>query len=152
MGKWKLPGAKGEGGYTFLEMILVLAVLSIMTALIVPVGDRWITARTEEDAIQELVASIYELQAYAMANQVFTRLEFRESENLYVLNVPGKYEIRRTKFPDGMNYTSSSNLYTVDFHANGDIRKFGTITIKTSKGLTNIHLQMVRGRMNINER
>ena len=68
-----------ESGFTFLEMILVLAVLSIMTAIILPIGDKWIQAESEDDALQAFVATVYNLQAYSMANYMATGLQFKNS-------------------------------------------------------------------------
>ena len=87
-------GGDGEGtkesGFTFLEMILVLSVVSVVTAIIIPIGDKWIQAESEEDALQAFIASIHNLQAYSMANHVVTRLDFKNSGTEYITSVPGK--------------------------------------------------------------
>ena len=49
-------------------MILVLSVLSIVTAIIFPIGDKWIRTTSEENALQAFIATIHSLQAYSMAN------------------------------------------------------------------------------------
>ena len=69
-----------ESGFTFLEMILVLAVLSIMTAIILPIGDKWIQTASEEDALQVFIATVHNLQAYSMANYVATSWNSRIQE------------------------------------------------------------------------
>ena len=52
-----------------------------MTAIIIPIGDKWIQDESEEDALQAFIASVYNLQAYSMANDVATGMEFRDSGN-----------------------------------------------------------------------
>ena len=67
---------RNEGGFTFLELMMVLSVVAVMTAIILPLGDKWIQTTSERDAIQALIASIQNMQAYSMANHVVTGMEF----------------------------------------------------------------------------
>ena len=144
-----------ESGFTFLELILVLGVLSIMTAIILPIGDRWIQTASEEDALQAFIAAVHNLQAYSMANYVGTSLEFKDSGREYITSYlkkgEGRIEIVRNVFPDGMRLVSTSQLKAVDFHANGDIVRTGTMALLTSSGLIEIRFQFQRGRMIIYE-
>ncbi len=140
-----------ESGFTFLEMLLVLSIVTLVTAIILPMGDKWIRTASEEDGLQAFVAAIHNLQAYSMANHVVTRLDFKNSGTTYITLIPGKSEFTRTVFPKGMRLADSSPMKTVEFHANGDIIKSGTLTLETSSGLTQIRFQFQRGRMIIYE-
>lgn len=144
-----------ESGFTFLEMILILVVLSIVTAIILPIGDKWIQTASEEDALQSFISTVYNLQAYSMANYVGTSLEFKDSGTEYITSYlkkgEGRIEIARNLFPEGMRLLSSSQLKAVEFHANGDIVRSGTIALVTSSGLIEIRFQFQRGRMIIYE-
>lgn len=144
-----------ESGFTFLEMILVLAVLSIMTAIILPIGDKWIQMASEEDALQLFMASVYDIQTYSMANNVATGLEFKDSGTEYITSYlkkgEGRIEITRNVFPDGMQLVMSSHLKTIEFGGNGDILKPGTMAFLTSSGHVEIRFQFQRGRMIIYE-
>lgn len=140
-----------EAGFTFLELLMVVTVIVILTAVILPFGDKWIRTESEKDAIQAFIASIQNIQAYSMANQVVTRMEFQHSGTEYFTSVIGKPEFSRTRFPEGMRLASSSQLKSVEFHANGNIIHSGTLTFLTSTGLTDIRLQFQRGRMIIYE-
>ncbi|WP_160117612.1 competence type IV pilus minor pilin ComGD [Filibacter tadaridae] len=139
--------ANKSSGFTFLELLLVLSVVSIMTVIIIPLGDKWIRTTTEEAALQSLIASIHNLQAYSIANNVRTRLQFTNSGTTYITSVQGGSEFARTTFPKGMKYISSSSIKYVDFYSNGDIAKFGVLAIGTSSGTINITFQFQRGRM-----
>ncbi len=140
-----------ESGFTFLELMLVLSVLSIMTVIILPIGDRWIRTASEDNALQVFIASIYDLQAYSMANNVYTKLEFKSSGTVYITSAPGKTEFARVAFPEGMMLSHSSRMKIVEFHGSGDIINSGTITLETSSGLIGIRFQFQRGRMIIYE-
>lgn len=142
-----------ESGFTFLEMILVVAVLSIMTAIILPIGDKWIQAESEDDALQAFIAIVYNLQAYSMANYVATGLKFKDSGTEYIISylVDGEVEVARNIFPKGMRLSGTSQLKEIEFHGNGDILKSGTMAFLTSSGIIEIRFQFQRGRMIIYE-
>ncbi len=144
-----------ESGFTFLEMILVLAVLSIITAIILPIGDKWIQAESEDDALQAFMATVYNLQAYSMANYMVTGLQFKNSGTEYIttylLSGEGRVEIARTVLPKGMRLSATSQLKVIEFHGNGDILKSGTMAFLTSSGRIEIRFQFQRGRMIIYE-
>jgi competence protein ComGD len=140
-----------ESGFTFLEMILVLAVLSIMTAIILPIGDRWIRTTAEEDALQMFIASVYDMQAHSMANSVRTKLNFKYSGTEYSTSESTGKVIARNIFPQGMRFDSSSTLKEMEILANGNLVKFGTLTFSTSSGLIELRVQLQRGRMIIYE-
>lgn len=136
-------------------MILVLAVLSIMTAIILPIGDKWIQAESEDDALQAFMATVYNLQAYSMANHVATSLQFKDSGTEYItsylLNGEGRVEIARNLLPKGIRLSATSQLKAIEFHGNGDILKSGTMAFLTSSGRIEIRFQFQRGRMIIYE-
>ncbi|WP_186670581.1 type II secretion system protein [Sporosarcina sp. BP05] len=144
-----------ESGFTFLEMILVVAVLSIMTAIILPIGDKWIQAESEDDALQAFMVTVYSLQAYSMANYAATSLEFRDGGTEYItsylLGKEGKVGVAQNVFPKGMRLASSSQLKSIKFDGNGDILKPGTMAFFTSSGIIEIRFQFQRGRMIIHE-
>ena len=126
---------KKDAGFTFLEIILVLSILSILTAIIIPIGNRWIRETSEEDAIKTLVTEIQSLQSYSLANGVYTKLDFRDLGRVYVSSASGGIEFSRTRLPEGMRVPDSSNLKDIWFQPDGDILKLGTITILTSSGI-----------------
>lgn len=144
---------KDERGFTFIELVLVLAVVVILTAIIIPVGGKWVRETTEAEAIESIVAEVYSIQSYAMAHGVYTRLSFVTdgSRTLYIASVPGQMELSRKVLPEGMSISSSSNLKEIEFHANGDMIKFGTLIIVGKTGRTKITFQFQRGRMIISE-
>lgn len=142
-----------ESGFTMVELILVLSIVTIMSAVIIPVGEKWIKATEEEDALQSLILTIHSLQSYAMANSAFTQLRFIKegTRTQYIAAHPGREEFSRKYLPEGMYVLSSSNLKEVEFHGNGNIINFGTLTLGTKTGVIRIAFQFQRGRMIISE-
>lgn len=142
-----------EKGFTLIELILVLSIVALMTAIIIPVGGKWVRTTTEEDAIESIVATVYSIQSYAMAHRVYTRLSFIDtgSQTEYIASAPGHIELSRKLLPEGMYVSDSSGLKEIEFHANGNIIKFGVLTIVGESGRTRITFQFQRGRMIISE-
>lgn len=142
-----------EDGFTILELLLVLSIMMIMTAIIIPVSDRWIKTTEEEDAIQSIILTINSLQSYSMAHYVHTKLNFQSAgtRTMYVASAPGRIEFSRKLLPEGMNIVSSSGLKAVEFHPDGDIVDSGKLILSGKSGRTHITFQFQRGRMIISE-
>lgn len=140
-----------ENGFTFLEMLLVLSVVAVLTAVILPIGDRWITKQSEEEAMYTFIATIHHAQAYAMANETYTAIRFRNSGRSYSLFAPSSVTYLTVDFPGDMHWVSSSNLNTIEFHPNGGIAKSGTIILRSSLGDKKLTLQLQHGRVLVYE-
>ncbi|WP_252502954.1 competence type IV pilus minor pilin ComGD [Sporosarcina sp. Marseille-Q4943] len=137
-----------ENGFTFLEMLLVLSVVAILTAVILPIGDRWITKQSEEEALYTFIATIHHAQAYAMANETYTAIRFRNSGKSYSLFAPSSVTYSTIDFPDSMHWLSGGNrISSVEFHPNGHIIHPGTIILRTSTGDKRLTLQLQHGRV-----
>ncbi|WP_339250533.1 competence type IV pilus minor pilin ComGD [Sporosarcina sp. FSL W8-0480] len=136
-----------QSGYTFLEMLLVLSVVLILTVVIIPIGDRWIQKQSEEEALQTFIATIHHAQAYAIAHEVHTSITFPNSGRSYSLHTPNPVTYSTIDFPDGMRWVAGDRLKKVDFHPNGHIINPGTLIIRTSTGDKRITLQLQHGRM-----
>lgn len=142
-----------EKGFTFLELLLVLSVVSILTAIVMPIGNKWAQATSEEEAIQLLTSTIYSMQSYAIAHKETTRVHFKRIDNQtkYIADRVGKGIISETYLPESMRVSSSSSLKEIIFAANGDIVNFGTLTFLTNTGTISIKFQFQHGRMIISE-
>ncbi|MDN4609026.1 competence type IV pilus minor pilin ComGD [Sporosarcina highlanderae] len=137
-----------QSGYTFLELLLVLSVVIILTIVIIPIGDRWIQKQSEEEALQTLIATIHHAQAYAIAHEAFTSIQFRNSGGAYSLYTPDSVRYSTIDFPEGMRWIANGNrIRAVEFHQNGHIINPGTLIIRTSTGDKRLTLQLQHGRI-----
>ena len=59
--------------------------------------------------------------------------------------------LHETIFQKGCAWRAQAVLKSVEFHANGDIMKSGTMAFLTSSGIIEIRFQFQRGRMIIYE-
>lgn len=136
-----------QSGFTFIELLLVLSVVSILTFIILPLGDRWIRVKSDEDALQTLIACVYNMQAHSMAHQISTKLIFRNNGTEYVVHRAGGVELCSGVFPPGMHLSTRSNMRVVEFTPDGNVFPSGIMTINTNTGSTEIRFQLVRGRI-----
>lgn len=150
----KIPGQiTGEKGFTLVESLLVLLIIAILTAIIIPISNRWVMEKEEEQAISALVAAIYAVQSYSMAHEVYTKLVFSRSDGrtFYTAAAIDNRQLFRQELPEGMSISGSSNLKMIEFHGNGDVFNFGKLIIIGKSGKTTITFQFQRGRMIISE-
>lgn len=145
--------ARNEGGFTLLELLLVLSIVIVMSAILIPVGDKWFKKNEEENTVQSIVLAVHSMQSYAMAHGVLTSLKFHSDGDrmVYVGSASGKGELFRKFLPEGMRVGSSSNLKAVEFRADGNIVNSGKLILVGKSGLINIVFQFQRGRMIISE-
>ncbi|MCG7345144.1 prepilin-type N-terminal cleavage/methylation domain-containing protein [Sporosarcina sp. ACRSL] len=140
--------ANKENGFTFLEMLLVLSVVAVLTAVILPIGDRFITKQSEEEALYTFIATIHHAQAYALAHETYTAVRFRNSGKSYSMFAPSTETYSTIDFPDTMYWVSGNHrISAVEFHPNGHIVNPGTIILRTSTGDKRLTLQLQHGRV-----
>ena len=141
---------KKQKGFTFLELLLVLSIVAIVTIIIIPGGDKWVKKQSEKEALETFVATIHHAQAYAIAYEVSTAIKFKNSGAAYRLYTPNLESTKpiEVEFPNGMHViTISNNMKGIEFTKAGNIVNSGTITLKTSAGVKLITLQLQHGRV-----
>ncbi|WOV88859.1 competence type IV pilus minor pilin ComGD [Sporosarcina oncorhynchi] len=139
-----------QSGFTFLELLLVLSIVAIVTVIIIPSGDKWVKKQSEKEALETFIATIHHAQAYAIAYEASTAIKFKDSGATYRLYTPNleSTKPRDVEFPTGMRVIAiSSNMKGIEFTKAGNIVNSGTITLKTSAGVKLITLQLQHGRV-----
>ncbi|WJY28457.1 MULTISPECIES: competence type IV pilus minor pilin ComGD [Sporosarcina] len=140
--KWK-----SEAGMTFLELLLVLMVVGVLTLLIIPVGKGWSSGQTEQDGIEAFKAAVHHMQSYSMAHKARTSMTFSGDGSVYTIVYSDRPETRPASFPTSITLDDSSSFRSIVFQANGDMQKTGTLYLKTDSGGKKIKFQFQRGRM-----
>lgn len=142
---------KRQQGFTFIELLLVLSILVILTAVILPFSDKRLSQMTEEDALKAFVAAVHETQLYAATHQEYVRLRFSNGGNSYSSYSSKSILITSGKFPEGMVKVQATGLYELEFQPSGNMYPTGKLTIRTiNSGTKTITFQFERGRMLIN--
>ena len=136
-----------EKGMTFLELLLVLMVVGVLTIIVIPASEGWSTTQSERDALHSLQATIQHMQSYSMANQTTTWLEFSQDGKRYSVEYWDTRKKETMYFPHTISFSSSSQLKNVSFQANGNMYKTGTLVFDTAGGRKRMAFQFQRGRM-----
>ncbi|ARJ37428.1 MULTISPECIES: type II secretion system protein [Sporosarcina] len=142
-----------QHGFTFLELLLVLSIMTILTAIILPFSEKHLEKESEKDALKQFIASVHEMQLYAMTHKESVALTFGESGATYKAEkIDMKETLIRGIFPEGMYRTKHSPLKRIEFSETGYMVKTGKMYFSTqSKGEIFISFQFERGRMIVNE-
>lgn len=143
----------GQYGFTFLELLLVLSIMTILTAVILPFSEKHLKKESEEDALKQFIAAVHEAQLYAMTHKESVALTFSYGGATYkVEKIDMTETLMSGMFPEGMHRTKHSPLNRVEFSETGYMVKTGKMYFSTqSKGEIFISFQFERGRMIVNE-
>lgn len=124
-------------GFSFVEMMAVLALLSILAALAVPSFVRWRQNLEYREAARNIVSLLREARSRAIARNREHRVEFEQSSRRYGLRAGDKAV--NSNWPDVPPVTDwatcpsevnfSANISSVQFNTNGTANG-GTITVK----------------------
>lgn len=141
-----------QRGFTFLELLLVLSIVMILTTVILPFSEKRLHRVTEEDALNQFIATVHEMQLYALTHREHVSLGFKNNgEQYFVTNETGEVIIAR-EFPEGMRNTKNSPFNRLEFTGTGYMVKTGRMSFFTkSKGVLFITFQFERGRTIVKE-
>lgn len=143
---------QNEQGFTFIELLLVLSIVAVMTFVILPFSDQRLVKASEEDALKTFTAAVHEAQLYAMAHYEGVRLYFLNDFKEYLAETADRRILLSGQFPEGMKLAPSSPLKELYFEPSGWMKNNGRMTFQTKQsGNINISFQFERGRMIISE-
>ncbi len=126
------PGSRN--GYTLLELLCVLALMGILSALAVP-RLIYITHWELEGAARAMAADIRLVQQEAIVHGECTEVYFLGSHDSYQLRLPNVN--RMVYLPEGVNYEGQTSFPTdpfLKFNYLGAPGGGGTVTLQTKSG------------------
>lgn len=144
--------ANREQGFTFLELLLVLSIVMILTAVILPFSEKRLQRINEEDSLKQFITAVHETQLYAITHQQMMSLYFADNGKTYKAVSNDMVEVLIGEFPDGMRLTKHNHFKRLDFTGTGYLTKTGKMIFSTqSKGQIEVSFQFERGRMLVYE-
>ena len=119
-------------GITFIEVIMVLAIIGILAALIIPKIDLYATSsRASVDGAAYMMASdIRYAQEFAMANRVSKSVIFTSGSSVYTFS-PADNLDPSGRLPSG---ATIGNNYTITFNSLGEPLTGGGGSVTVSEG------------------
>lgn len=134
-------------GFTLLEMLIVLAVVSIMLAVgiagVKPVME-WVQ---KQMFITQLESDLYYAHSYAINRKETIVFRFSKEQNVYEA-ASGRKTIIKRKFPDSIKMTGG-NLSRFHITPEGTISYFGTVQFQVNDTAVKLTIYLGRGRFNV---
>lgn len=135
-------------GFTLLEVLFTLAILSILITLSAPLTISSLAKHQEKQFFQTLQFDVMLVQNLSINNNNYIRIKLNDksyelingarSKPIAIRNLPKKW------------YITKQNLDTISFNRDGSIRRAGTIKITTEQSSYNVVFPLGKGRGYIN--
>lgn len=145
---------RNEKGFTLLESLIVLLIAITMSSVVYQYGHKMMQDRAEQEAIDLLVATLYDMQSYAIGHAEYVILDFFDGSDgrmHYVVRSSDEQELVRRALPEGMTVTHGDNLKILGYHRNGRLIYLGSLLIKIKDRRVRLALQMQYGRVIVYE-
>ena len=138
-----------QSGMTFIEVILVMVIIGILSAILIPRLDLPATSsRASVDGAAYIVASdIRYVQESAMANRVSKSVIFTSGSSVYTFNPTSSLD-PSGQLPSGVTI---SNNFTITFNSLGEPTTGGGGSVTVSDGVQSKTISVVNytGKVNI---
>lgn len=145
---------KKETGFTLIESLVVLLIGITISTIVFQYGFKNLQERAEQEAIDLLVATLYDMQSYAIGHAEYVVLDFVDNDQegiQYVVKNSKQEELVTRTLPKGMSVSVGNNIKILGYHPNGRIMYFGSLLIKTKNRTVRLALQMHHGRVIVYE-
>ncbi|AGT32772.1 competence protein ComG [Geobacillus genomosp. 3] len=136
-----------NGGFTLLEMLVVLSAALLLAALVAPTLSGIMHQREETYMLALLRADLYGAQQHAVARRVKVSVFFTEGSGEYraVDTDSGQRIIVRT-LPAPWQFQLGTLRNPLIFTDNGNIEQGGTVWVKSRKGNYKVTFLLGKGR------
>ncbi|WP_223812022.1 competence type IV pilus minor pilin ComGD [Geobacillus sp. 46C-IIa] len=136
-----------NGGFTLLEMLVVLSIALLLTTLAVPALGGVVHEREETYMLALLRADLYGAQQHAIARRRKVSVFFTEGRGEYqaVDTHSGQRIVART-LPAPWRFQLGTLRTPLIFTDNGNIKQGGTVWVKSSKGSYKVTFLLGKGR------
>ena len=143
----KEPKMKNEHGFSIIELLLVLLLLSFIIGLAVPNFGSMSEYYLIENWVQQFIMIYYWSQQQAIDKDQWVEIVFYPSINTYIIRNEKK-TLKKVTYNKNIYITNTLYNNRIRFNANGNLAlQNGTITIKTAKKIRNIVIQMYTGQI-----
>lgn len=145
------PG-KFSSGFTVLELLIVISIISIVSTFSFPHLLSWQTSLLGKLAAQTIASELRLAKIEALQNGITTKIIFDLPEDRFIYQ-GCKPQPKIVNFPKGVDlYTTTFPQHTVYFHPTGTPSTGGTVTIQANGETKRITVTPVTGRVHIGEK
>ncbi|MCF6137886.1 competence type IV pilus minor pilin ComGD [Pseudalkalibacillus berkeleyi] len=122
-----------DGGYTLIEMMMVLFILVTMMGIVVvnvkPVQE----SRQIQQFIQLLTSDLHYAQQYALTERAQVQFKFNNASEQYTIQSGPLRKIKSVNYLEGVHFQEVSTGLVIEYNGNGTIKKGGTIILRTKR-------------------
>ncbi|HHY94973.1 MAG TPA: prepilin-type N-terminal cleavage/methylation domain-containing protein [Firmicutes bacterium] len=136
-------GALGVGGFTLVEVVVVLGILVVLTAVSLPVLARHNHTRVLDAAARQLASEFRELQQMARTRRVSCQVTFDETRDTYTVSIGGTQVKGSVEIPGGVRLEAdfagddpAVAVFDAMGRANG-----GVVTLTSPGGTRRVHVE-----------
>ncbi len=133
-------------GYSFLELTIVLSLLSLFFVVTLPIVPMAIEQQKTKNFIEELAGDLHAASNEARTRQVEAMVDLFPTSSFYLLRINGK-QIKKVDAPKGVTLNSNYTNQRVVFYTDGQVSQAGTIRVTDQRGrIHSIVIQLSSGR------
>nr|WP_281258864.1 competence type IV pilus minor pilin ComGD [Planomicrobium soli] len=140
-----------EGGFTLLEMLLVLAILMTVVAIAIPAYWKHEVRQEEQRFFRLLLHDIHYAQSESYRSQRAAMVVFRGTSQSYEVVTDIFQPAVTRKLPESVTIKRTSNLNEIYYGANGSVSRSGTLRFETSAGERVLVVYLGKGRVVLSE-
>jgi competence protein ComGD len=140
-----------EGGFTMIELLIVLSLLVIMMGVVVLNMKPMQESREVQQFIQLLTSDLHYAQQFALTERVQVQVKFNNTSKQYSIQSGPMNKIKTVRYPEGLYFQEVSTGLVFEYSSNGTIKKGGTILLQTKRGLYKIVFLLGKGRFYIEQ-
>jgi competence protein ComGD len=134
-----------EDGFTLLEMLFVLFILSVMLSAIPPIFHSIQQTINQTNFIHQFQADLYYAQSYAISHRRRISFKYDFTNKMYTLSAPFDEVILERQLPNDVTIERGS-LTDFYFKGDGNVNRFGYIYLTVEGKQYRLFISIGRGR------
>lgn len=150
--KNQLDQINRQSGYTLVEMMVVVTVFTLMTAIVLISFRPLSEAKTADNFIEQVQDDLYYAQSLAVSRRETVRFQFHPDDYYYRIKsgsvLEDDYVKLKRHYSEAIKVTKGSGSLglEVSFNRNGNVGQAGTILFDTKKGKYKLVFNVGEGR------
>ena len=141
-----------SSGFTILELLIVISIISIISAFSFPHLLNWQTSLLGRLTAQRIASDLRLAKIEALRTGATTKITFDPAQDLFIYRGCNS-QPKIVNFPKGVDlYTTNFSQHTISFYPTGTPSRGGTITIRVNGKLMYLTITPVTGRVRIVEK
>lgn len=139
-----------QGGFTLIETLMVLFIFIAVTGIVMISFQSLRGAKDTQYFFEQLQKDLYFSQEYALAHHEEVNLVFQPGKHRYYV-AAGKSTLLKRPFGPGISVRSNFGRI-VQFNPNGNIARFGTLSVSSLRGAYKIVFHIGKGRFYVEKK